>query len=66
MGMDLEQFTDLVVSFEGVQNAYNLDGGISSTMAFKQNGKYVRVNSPNNPKSRQLKDILFFSSAYLP
>ena len=66
VGMNLEQFTDLVASFEGVQNAYNLDGGISSTMAFKQNGKYVRVNSPNNPKSRQLKDILFFSSAYLP
>ena len=66
VGMDLEQFTDLVVSFEGVQNAYNLDGGISSTMSFKQGGKYVRVNSPDNPKSRQLKDILFFASAYIP
>ena len=66
VGMDLEQFTDLVASFEGVQNAYNMDGGISSTMSFKQNGKYVRVNSPDNPKSRQLKDILFFASAYLP
>ena len=66
VGMDLEQFTDLVVSFEGVQNAYNLDGGISSTMSFKRGGKYVRVNSPDNPKSRQLKDILFFASAYIP
>ena len=66
VGMDLEQFTDLVASFEGVQNAYNLDGGISSTMSFKRGGKYVRVNSPDNPKSRQLKDILFFSSAYIP
>jgi len=65
-GMTLEQFADLVASFENVQNAYNLDGGISSTMAFKQNGKYVRVNSPDNPKSRQLKDILFFATAYLP
>ena len=66
VGMDLEQFTDLVASFEGVQNAYNLDGGISSTMSFKRGGKYVRVNSPDNPKSRQLKDILFFSSACIP
>lgn len=66
VGMTLEQFTDLVASFEGVRNAYNLDGGISSTMSFKQNGKYVRVNSPNNPKSRQLKDILYFASAYIP
>ncbi len=65
-GMTLEEFADLVSSFENVQNAYNLDGGISSTMSFKRGGKYVRVNSPNNPKSRQLKDILFFVSAYIP
>ena len=66
VGLNLEQLAELVSSFEGVQNAYNLDGGTSSTMAFKQGGKYVRVNSPNNPKSRQIKDILYFSSAYLP
>ncbi len=65
-GLNLEQLAELVCSFEGVKNAYNLDGGTSSTMSFKQGGKYVRVNSPNNPKSRQIKDILYFSSAYLP
>ncbi len=66
VGLNLEQLAELVFSFEGVQNAYNLDGGTSSTMSFKQGGKYVRVNSPNNPKSRQIKDILYFASAYLP
>ena len=65
-GLTMEQFADLVASFEGVQNAYNLDGGSSSTMTFKQNGKYLKVNSPTNPKQRELKDILFFCSAYLP
>ena len=66
VGLNLEQLADLVASFEGVQNAYNFDGGTSSTLAFKQGGRYVRVNSPTNPKSREIKDILFFCSAYLP
>ena len=66
VGLNMEQLAELVSSFEGVRNAYNLDGGTSSTLAFKQGGKYVRVNSPNNPKSREIKDILYFSSAYLP
>ncbi len=66
VGLNLEQLADLVSTFEGVQNAYNLDGGTSSTIAFKQGSRYVRVNSPNNPKSREIKDILFFCSAYLP
>lgn len=66
VGLNLEQLADLISSFEGVQNAYNMDGGTSSTLAFKQGSKYVRVNSPNNPKSREIKDILYFSSAYLP
>ena len=60
-GMTLDQFTDLVASFEGVQNAYNLDGGSSSTMVF-QNQK---INSPNNPKRRPLCDIIYFASAWM-
>lgn len=60
-GMNLEQFAELVASFN-VQNAYNLDGGSSATMVF-QNDK---INSPNNPKRRPLCDIIYFSSAYLP
>lgn len=60
-GMTLDQFTDLVTSFEGVQNAYNLDGGSSTTMVF-QNQK---INSPDNPKRRPLCDIIYFASAWM-
>lgn len=60
-GMTLDQFTDLVASFEGVQNAYNLDGGSSTTMVF-QNDK---INSPDNPKRRPLCDIIYFASAWM-
>lgn len=62
VGMNLEQFSELVASFEGVQNAYNLDGGSSATMVFKND----KVNSPNNPKRRPLCDIIYFASAYQP
>ncbi len=62
VGLTLEQFADLVASFDGVINAYNLDGGSSSTMVF--NNK--KVNAPNNPKRRPLKDIIYFASAYQP
>lgn len=62
VGMNLEQFSELVASFEGVQNAYNLDGGSSTTMVFKND----KVNSPNNPKRRPLCDILYFACAYQP
>ena len=60
VGLTLEQFSQLVASFEGVINAYNLDGGSSSTMVFNKD----KVNSPNNPKRRPLKDILYFASAW--
>ena len=62
VGLNLEQFAELVASFEGVINAYNLDGGSSSTMVFNRD----KVNSPNNPKRRPLKDIIYFASAYQP
>ena len=72
VGLNLEQFSELVASFEGVQNAYNLDGGSSTTMVFQKldtkTGKraYDKVNSPNNPKRRHLNDIIYFVSAYQP
>ncbi len=65
-GLTIEQFTDLVCSFEGVQTAYNLDGGNTCNMIFKRNGKYEKINGLNNPKSRRILDIIYFSSAYLP
>ena len=61
-GLTLEQFAELVASFEGITNAYNLDGGSSSTMVFNRD----KVNSPNNPKRRPLKDIIYFASAWKP
>lgn len=62
VGLTLEQFSQLVASFEGVQNAYNLDGGSSTTMVFNRD----KVNSPKNPKKRPLNDIIYFASAYQP
>ncbi len=62
VGLNLEQFAELVYSFEGVINAYNLDGGSSATMVFNRN----KVNAPNNPKKRPLNDIIYFASAWKP
>ncbi len=61
-GMTMEQFTDLVCAQEGVINAYNLDGGGSSTMVFHDK----KVNCPNRNVNRSLVDILYFASAYVP
>lgn len=62
IGMTMEQFTDLVVAQEGVINAYNLDGGGSSTMVFHDK----KINCPNRNVNRSLVDILYFASAYVP
>lgn len=59
-GLTIYEFADLVCSFEGVNQAYNLDGGASTTMVF--HGK--KINSPNNPKQRRISDIIYFCSAY--
>jgi len=62
VGLTMEQFSELVASFEGVQTAYNLDGGSSTTMVFKRD----KINSPNNPKRRHICDMIYFASAYQP
>ena len=61
-GMTLEQFADLVASREGVLQAYNLDGGASSSMLFLGE----KVNCPNRSARREIVDILYFASAYIP
>ncbi len=60
VGLTIPQLAKLIYSFGNVQNAYNLDGGSSSTMVFNNQ----KINSPNNPKRRPLADIIYFASAY--
>ena len=65
VGMTVPQFVELISSFPEVINAYNLDGGSSSTMVFRKGGKnWRKINAPNNTKIRPLKDIIYFASAW--
>ncbi len=57
-GMTLPQFAELV-SKQGVQTAYNLDGGNSSIMILGG----TRVNGVNHDQPRKLLDIIYFASA---
>ena len=67
VGLTLEQFIDLVSSIPGVQNAYNLDGGSSSTMVFRLEGNnWRKVNALSSKKIRPLKDIIYFVTAWEP
>ncbi len=64
VGLTLEEFADFVFSFEGVRNAYNLDGGVTTWMVFRQgNTGYAKING-TNPKKRPIADILYFASAW--
>ena len=65
-GLTLEQFTDLVCSFEEIQTAFNLDGGNTCNVVFKRDGKYTKINGLNNTKVRSVWDMIYFSSAYVP
>ena len=60
IGMGIDQFTRLVASFPGVQSAYNLDGGSSATIVFKN----VKINGPRSQRSRAIGDIIYFASAW--
>ena len=62
VGMTLDEFAELVASQEGVQQAYNLDGGASSSMLFHNQ----KVNCPNRGARREIVDILYFATAYIP
>lgn len=57
-GMKIRQFASLVYSL-GVQTAYNLDGGNSTMLIF--NGE--KLNDVDNPKERDIADIIYFASA---
>lgn len=56
---------DLLSSMPEIQTAYNLDGGSSSTMVFRMDDScWKKVNALSNPKVRELKDIIYFATAW--
>lgn len=65
-GMTMDQFAECLMEVDEkltdytIKVAYNLDGGSSSTMVFKEE----KVNAPTNPKVRYLCDIIYFASAW--
>ena len=56
-GFTLAQMAKLCVAF-GMDNAYNLDGGSSTTVVL--NGQ--KINSPSNPKRREVGDCIYFAT----
>lgn len=56
-GFTLGQMAKLCVAF-GLDNAYNLDGGSSTSVAM--NGQ--KINSPSNPKKREVGDCIYFAT----
>lgn len=58
-GMTMMEFARIVLK-EGVETAYNLDGGDSCMMFF--NGE--KVNDVSNKSNRLFTDIIYFASAY--
>ena len=59
-GLTINEFAELVGTFEGVQNAYNMDGGNSNQMIF--HGEKINSVWTN----RKIADIIYFASAYRP
>lgn len=59
-GLTLEEFSQLVCD-QGVENAYNLDGGNSTMLMF--NGVYINNNDIGN--IRDISDIIYFASIRL-
>ncbi len=57
-GLTLPEFAQLTASFN-VKNAYNLDGGYSSAMIFRN----IKINAPGNSNHRDINDIIYFASA---
>ena len=62
--MTATQFAELVsrlgydLSENGARIAYNLDGGSSNTLVFRKQ----KINSPDNPKTRDVNDIVYFAT----
>ena len=56
-GFTLGQMAKLCVAF-GMDNAYNLDGGSSTTVCLNN----TKINSPSNPKRREVGDCIYFAT----
>ena len=72
-GLNMNQFVDCLREIESklegytIQTAFNLDGGNSATMVFKDPEKNAlkKINAPNNKNAeRWIKDIIYFVSAW--
>ncbi len=64
-GLKLTEMTDMIFMLEpGVQQAYNLDGGVSTQMLFL--GRRINNTSIDPNDIRKLVDIVYFASAYEP
>lgn len=72
-GLNMNEFVDCLREIEGkldgytIQTAFNLDGGNSATMVFKDPEKdgLKKINAPNNKNAeRWIKDIIYFASAW--
>lgn len=64
-GLTLPEMTDLILSLgDNVQQAYNLDGGISTQLLFL--GRRINNTSRAPEDNRKLVDIVYFASAYQP
>jgi len=57
-GLTLDQFAEFL-STQGCINAYNLDGGSSSTVVLNNQ----KINALSTGKTRQLSDIIYFATA---
>ncbi|MDO5143332.1 MAG: phosphodiester glycosidase family protein [bacterium] len=60
-GMTLQRFARLCAE-QGVQTAYNMDGGDSTMLIF--NGE--KLNDITSNSTREISDIIYFASAYVP
>jgi exopolysaccharide biosynthesis protein len=59
-GLTMPLFARLVASFPDVTDAYNLDGGSSATIVFREE----KINGPREQKGRSIGDIIYFASAW--
>lgn len=58
-GLTLHEWSAFLMTL-GVENAYNLDGGNSTAIVFRNE----KINAVQNRHHRKLSDIIYFASAY--